>query len=103
MAMKPPKWPRKKIAAPGAIQFQAGSIQPIEMIANLPNLFSGTKIRSARLVDTTGAGDAWCAGFLYGYANGLPLADCARYGTACATQVIQQMGARIEPGALDDL
>ena len=55
------------------------------------------------IVDTTGAGDAWCAGFLYGWTHGLPLSDCARYGTACATQVIQQMGARIEPGALDDL
>jgi len=41
-------------AAPGAIQFQAGSIQPIEMIGNLPNLFSGKKIRSSRLVDTAG-------------------------------------------------
>jgi len=41
-------------APPGAIQFQAGSIQPIEMIGNLPNLFSGKKIRSARLVDTAG-------------------------------------------------
>ena len=56
-----------------------------------------------KVVDTTGAGDAYCAGFLYGYANGLPLADCARYGTHCATQVIQQLGARIEPGLLDDL
>ncbi len=57
----------------------------------------------AKIVDTTGAGDAYCAGFLYGYANGLPLADCARYGTHCATMVIQQLGARIEPGLLDDL
>ena len=56
-----------------------------------------------KVVDTTGAGDAYCAGFLYGYANGLPLADCARYGTHCATQVIHQLGARIEPGLLDDL
>jgi sugar/nucleoside kinase (ribokinase family) len=55
------------------------------------------------IVDTTGAGDAYCAGFLYGWTNGLPLQDCARYGTHCATQVIQQLGARIEPGALDDL
>ncbi len=56
-----------------------------------------------KVVDTTGAGDAYCAGILYGYANGLPLGDCARYGTHCATRVIQQLGARIEPGLLDDL
>ena len=53
------------------------------------------------VVDTTGAGDAYCAGFLYGWVNGRPLAECARYGTECATRVIQQLGARIEPGLLD--
>ncbi len=54
------------------------------------------------IVDTTGAGDAFCAGFLYGWANDLPLARCAEYGTYCATQVIQQLGARIEPGLLEN-
>ncbi|MDH3616518.1 MAG: adenosine kinase [Gammaproteobacteria bacterium] len=54
------------------------------------------------LVDTTGAGDAYCAGFLFGWANDRPLDECAKYGTHCATMVIQQLGARIEPGLLDD-
>lgn len=54
------------------------------------------------ITDTTGAGDAYCAGFLYGWANDLPLSHCAQYGTYCATKVIQQLGARIEPGLLDD-
>ena len=54
-----------------------------------------------QLVDTTGAGDAYCAGFLYGWATDQSLQECARLGTACATTVIQQIGARIEPGALD--
>ena len=53
------------------------------------------------VVDTTGAGDAYCAGFLYGWANDWPLDECARLGTHCGTQVIQQIGARIEPGLLD--
>lgn len=53
-----------------------------------------------RVVDTTGAGDAYCAGFLYGHARRMPLKDCARIGTRCATQVIQRVGARIEPGIL---
>lgn len=53
------------------------------------------------IVDTTGAGDAYCAGFLYGWANDLSLRRCAQYGTHCATQVIQQLGGRIEPGLLD--
>ncbi len=54
-----------------------------------------------QIVDTTGAGDAYSAGFLFGWANDLPLSRCAQYGTYCATRVIQQLGARIEPGLLD--
>lgn len=54
------------------------------------------------VVDTTGAGDAYAAGFLYGWANDRPLAECARLGTFCGTAVIQQIGARIEPGLLDN-
>ncbi|MDJ0908956.1 MAG: adenosine kinase [Woeseiaceae bacterium] len=53
-----------------------------------------------QVVDTTGAGDAYCAGFLYGWAHAWPLAECARLGTYVATHVIQQIGARIEPGIL---
>jgi sugar/nucleoside kinase (ribokinase family) len=54
------------------------------------------------VVDTTGAGDAYTAGFLYGWVNDRSLAECARLGTFCGTTVIQQVGARIEPGLLDD-
>lgn len=53
------------------------------------------------IVDTTGAGDAYAAGFLYGWANDRPLQECARFGTHCATEVIQQLGARVEKGLLD--
>ena len=59
-------------------------------------------VSSEQIVDTTGAGDAYCAGFLFGWANDLPLSHCAQYGTYCATKVIQQLGGRIEPGLLDD-
>ena len=54
-----------------------------------------------KVVDTTGAGDAYCAGFLYGWANDWSMAESARLGTHCATQVIQQVGARIEPGVFE--
>jgi sugar/nucleoside kinase (ribokinase family) len=56
----------------------------------------------AEVIDTTGAGDAYTAGFLYGWVNDQSLAECAKIGTFCGTQVIQQVGARIEPGLLDD-
>lgn len=54
-----------------------------------------------QLVDATGAGDAYAAAFLYGWASGKPLEECARLGTHVATSVIQQIGARIEPNVLD--
>lgn len=57
-------------------------------------------IRVDKVVDSTGAGDAFTAGFLYAYSNGKSLQECARAGTFCATQVIQQVGARIEEDAL---
>lgn len=58
--------------------------------------------RVDRVVDSTGAGDAYSAGFMFGWVNDYSLAECARLGTFCATRVIQQLGARIEPGLLDD-
>ena len=54
----------------------------------------------AKVVDATGAGDAYSAGFLYGWTNGRPLAECADLGARCATAVIQQVGARLEKGAV---
>jgi sugar/nucleoside kinase (ribokinase family) len=54
------------------------------------------------IVDTTGAGDAYTAGFLYGYTHDKSLKESAEIGTFCATRVIQQVGARIERGLLDE-
>ena len=47
-----------------------------------------------RLVDTTGAGDLYAAGFLFGYSAGRSLTDCARLGSLAAALVIQQVGPR---------
>ena len=46
------------------------------------------------LVDTTGAGDLFAAGFLYGYTQGRSLYDCGRIGCLAAGIVIQQIGPR---------
>jgi sugar/nucleoside kinase (ribokinase family) len=46
------------------------------------------------LVDTTGAGDAYAAGFLYGFTHGHPLAVCGRLGSLGASEAISQLGAR---------
>jgi sugar/nucleoside kinase (ribokinase family) len=50
----------------------------------------------AKLVDTTGAGDLYAAGFLLGCARGLPLPVCGRLGSIAAAEVIQHLGARPE-------
>ncbi|WP_412058820.1 adenosine kinase [Bartonella sp. DGB2] len=47
-----------------------------------------------RVVDGTGAGDNYAAGFLYAYARGHALAHCGRLGAFCASYIIQQVGAR---------
>lgn len=47
-------------------------------------------------VDTTGAGDAFAAGFLHGVSSGASLYHCGRLGTAFAAQVIQRIGPRLE-------
>ena len=48
------------------------------------------------VVDTTGAGDLFAAGFLYGLASKRDLEDCARLGAMAAAEVIGHMGARPE-------
>lgn len=47
-------------------------------------------------VDTTGAGDAFAAGYLYGKARGYPLYRCGRIGAYFASQVITRMGPRLQ-------
>ena len=47
-----------------------------------------------RVVDTTGAGDLFAAGFLYGITNGLSPEESARLGGVCAAEVISHVGAR---------
>ncbi|HYD66104.1 adenosine kinase [Azospirillum sp.] len=49
-----------------------------------------------RVVDTTGAGDLYAAGFLYGYTRGLAPAVCGRLGAIAAAEVISHVGARPE-------
>lgn len=48
----------------------------------------------ARVVDTTGAGDLFAAGFLHGFTRGRSPGDCARMGAICAAEIISHIGAR---------
>lgn len=47
-----------------------------------------------KVIDTTGAGDQFAAGFLYGFTEGEDLETCARYGAIAAAEVISHMGPR---------
>lgn len=47
-----------------------------------------------QVIDTTGAGDLYAAGFLYGYTSDKPLETCGRLGSIAAAEIISHVGAR---------
>jgi sugar/nucleoside kinase (ribokinase family) len=54
-------------------------------------------VKGVKVVDTTGAGDAYAAGFLHGYTTGRDLGTCGRLGGALAAEVISSQGPPVEP------
>jgi fructokinase len=52
--------------------------------------------KDLRIIDLTGAGDLFAAGYLHGYIDKLPLIDCLIKGTELSSKIIQQVGARIK-------
>jgi sugar/nucleoside kinase (ribokinase family) len=52
--------------------------------------------KGVKVVDTTGAGDAYAGGFVYGYTQGYDLATCGRLGGLMAAEVISHLGPRPE-------
>ncbi len=55
----------------------------------------------SKVLDTTGAGDQYAAGFLYGYTRGKDLQTCGKIGALTAAEVIQHYGARPEADLRD--
>ena len=51
--------------------------------------------KNLKIVDLTGAGDLFAAGFLHGYLNKLSIKQCLKKGTEMSSKVIQQIGARL--------
>jgi sugar/nucleoside kinase (ribokinase family) len=47
-----------------------------------------------KVVDTTGAGDLFAAGFLFGHVRGMALETCLKLGAVCAAEIISHFGAR---------
>ncbi|WP_371348444.1 adenosine kinase [Ancylobacter sp. IITR112] len=55
----------------------------------------------AKVVDTTGAGDLFAAGYLHGFAQNMPAGECLALGALCAAEIISHIGARPERGLKD--
>ena len=67
----------------GAISINGNEINEIGVEKNL------------KLVDLTGAGDLFAAGYLHGIINNLSSSDCLKKGTEMSSKIIQQIGARL--------
>ncbi len=63
--------------------------------------FASPAAKIEKLVDTTGAGDAFAAGFLFGLTNDFDLEKSAQFGNLVASKIIQKFGARFEENELD--
>lgn len=57
----------------------------------------------SHVVDTTGAGDYFAGGFLYGLAKGYPLVECAKIGSLLSGSVIQVVGAELPAARWDEI
>ena len=55
----------------------------------------------AKVVDTTGAGDLFAAGYLHGFAKGMAAGECLALGALCAAEIISHIGARPERSLKD--
>lgn len=59
------------------------------------------KNKSIKVVDTTGAGDSYAAGFLYGYVKGMDLKTCGDIASVVAGEIVSQIGARPQRSLLN--
>ena len=64
------------------------------VIVTAEELISVPAVEVDRVVDTTGAGDLFAAGFMYGFTKGADLAECGRLGSIAASEVISHVGPR---------
>ena len=65
------------------------------LISNLGAKVKVERMGSGAAVDTTGAGDLWASGFLFGFVNDYPIDACGRLASACGYEVCQVVGASI--------
>ena len=79
-----------KCGADGAVAYSGG------------RLYSGKPFKVTP-IDTTGAGDSFNAGFLYGYLSGMAIEDCLTYGNACGAFSVTKIGGASSCARLSDV
>ena len=62
---------------------------------NGEDIFESDVQQNLKIIDLTGAGDLFAAGFLHGYINKFSIKECLEKGTEMSSRVIQQIGARL--------
>ena len=60
-----------------------------------PVVFVANHVVNLEIVDLTGAGDLFAAGFLHGHVNNLSIKESLEKGTEMSSKIIQQIGARL--------
>ncbi len=80
-----------KVGPQGSYLATGGEVEKVEPIV-VPGV-----------VDTTGAGDLWAAGFLYGMSRALPLAECARIGSILGAAVVQEQGSVLPDSVWEEI
>ena len=86
----------KKISSHENILFVITQGEKGSTIVNGANIIQQKATITNNIVDTTGAGDTYTAGFLYGLTQKKALQECAQIGSWAASKVIQQVGARLD-------
>ena len=77
-----------KIGSKGSLVKSKGDVYKIEPF-------------KANSIDTTGAGDLYASGFLYGLVNDLPIDKCGSIGSLCASKVIEVIGSKMDQNTWD--
>src|SRR6266446_693412 len=80
---------RGHVAVAALTRSAAGSVILADSLS-----YTVAAVPAARVVDTTGAGDLYAAGFLFGLTRELPLPTCGKTGSLCAAEIISHVGAR---------
>ncbi len=104
--VEPPESEREVIEATRSLGFSGIVVVTLGSEGAIAITDDGSVVRAippaVRVVDTVGAGDAFCAGFTHGAASGMGLEECLALATACGAHATTVHGAQPSMPTLDD-